>query len=77
VAEIRGNIIKQGKRNGVSRHLYAKTDEEKIAARKLDLDKMLEVFNVRSVASITTVANFLFAEDACNQHRSCRSCCQP
>jgi len=48
--EIEGNITKQGKRNGISRYLHAKSDKEKIAARKLDLDKMLEVFNVRSVA---------------------------
>ena len=70
---IEGNIIKQGKRNGISQRLHAKSDKEKVAAWGSDLDKMLQVFNVRSVASITTAANFLFSEDACNQHRSCRS----
>jgi len=50
VAEIEGNIIKQGKRHGISRHLHAKSDMEKVAAWGSDLDKMLQVFNVRSVA---------------------------
>jgi len=50
VAEIERNIVKQGERNTISRHLHAKSDREKIIASKLDLDKMLQVFNVRSVA---------------------------
>ena len=44
------NITKQGKRNVISRHLRAKSDKEKTAAWRLDLDKMLQVLNVRSVA---------------------------
>jgi len=50
VAEIEGDITKQGKRNGISRHLHAKSDKEKVAAWGSDLDKILQVFNVRSVA---------------------------
>jgi len=50
VAEIEGDITKQGKRNGISRHLHAKSDKEKVAACRSDLDKILQVFNVRSVA---------------------------
>jgi len=49
VAEIERNIIKQGNRNVVSRRLHAKNDKEKIAAWKLDLDKILQVFDVRSI----------------------------
>jgi len=50
VGEIERNIIKQGKRNVISRHLRAEADKEKVAAWRLDLDKILQVFNVRSVA---------------------------
>ena len=75
--EIEGNIIKQGKRNGISQRLHAKSDKEKVAAWGSDLDKMLQVFNVRSVASITTVAKSPLSGDACSQDRSSRSCSQP
>jgi len=50
VAEIEQKIIKQGRRNVNSRYLHAKDDREKIAAWRSDLDKILQVFNVRSVA---------------------------
>jgi len=49
VAEIERNIIKQGKRSVISRPLRAKNNKEKIAAWKLDLEKIIQVFNVRSV----------------------------
>jgi len=52
VAEIRARIIKQGKRNVVSRHLHAKYDKERIAAWRLDLVRILHVFNVRSIAPV-------------------------
>ena len=42
-------IIKKGKRNPVSRLLHAKNDKETIATWKSDLNKILLVFNVRSV----------------------------
>ena len=44
-------IEKQGKRNVVSRHLHARNDKEKIAAWKLDLNRILHVFNVRPTFS--------------------------
>jgi len=50
VTEIERNIIEQEKRNVISRHLHAKDDREKIAAWRLGLDKVLQVFNVCSVA---------------------------
>ena len=50
MAEIERGVIKQGKRNVISQHLRAKADKEKIAAWRLDLDKVLQVFDVRSVA---------------------------
>ena len=45
-------MIKQGKRNVISRHLHAKNDKDKIAGWKLDLNRILQVFNVRSVIPV-------------------------
>ena len=41
-------IIKQDKRNVVSRMLHAKEDKDKIATWKQDLNRFLHIFNVRS-----------------------------
>jgi predicted YcjX-like family ATPase len=49
LAEIQRKIIKRGKRNALSRLFHAKIDKETIAAWKSDLNKILLVFNVRSV----------------------------
>jgi hypothetical protein len=49
VAEFQRNIIKQEKRNMISRHFHAKSDKERIAAWKLDLVGILNIFNVRSI----------------------------
>ena len=52
MAEIQGRVIEQAKRNAISRHLHAKNDKEKIAAWKSDLNRILQVFNVRSIISV-------------------------
>jgi hypothetical protein len=49
VAEIQRKVIKQSGRNAVSRLLHAKSDKETIAGWKLELNRILQVFNVRSV----------------------------
>ena len=36
----------------MSRHLHAKNDKDKIAGWRLELNRMLHVFNVRSIASV-------------------------
>ena len=51
VAEIQRRVIKQSKRNSVSRLFHAKNDKEKVAAWKSDLNRILHVFNVRSGTS--------------------------
>ena len=51
VAEIQKKVIKQGKRNAVSRLLHAKSDKDMIATWRSDLNGILLVFNVRFVAS--------------------------
>ncbi|KAF9644519.1 hypothetical protein BDM02DRAFT_935257 [Thelephora ganbajun] len=45
VAEIRKKIVKQGKRNVLSRPFHAKSDKKSIAIWKVDLNSILHVFN--------------------------------
>ena len=52
VEEIQRRIIKQSKRNVISRHLHARIDKDKIAAWRMDLVRILQVFNVRSIVSV-------------------------
>ena len=49
VAEIQRKVTKQSRRNAVSRLFHARNDKDMIAAWKLDLGRILQVFNVRSV----------------------------
>jgi len=42
--------MKQSERNVVSQLFHAKYNKEKIAAWKLDLNRILHVFNVRSLS---------------------------
>ena len=50
MADIQKNVAKWVKRNPVSRHFNAKKDKEAIVVWRMDLEKILQVFNVRSVA---------------------------
>ena len=52
MASIQRGVIKQGKRNGFSRHLHSKNDKDKIAAWRLDLNRIVHVFNVCTTTSI-------------------------
>jgi len=52
VAAIQRKVVEQGKRNVISRHLHAKDDKEKIAAWRMDLVRILHVFNVRPIPSV-------------------------
>lgn len=47
VAEIQRNVVKRGKRSALSRRFHKKEDNEAIAAWRLDLNRILRVFNVR------------------------------
>ena len=51
VAEIQRNIVERGKRNAVTRLFHVKNDKEAVTTWKLDLNRILHVFNVRSVTS--------------------------
>ena len=49
VADIQGKLVKWDKRSAVSRRFHAKNNKKTIATWKLDLDKILQVFTVRSI----------------------------
>ena len=49
MAEIHRKVIKQSGRNAASRIFQAANDKDTIAAWKLDLDRILQVFNVSSI----------------------------
>ena len=62
-------VIKQSKRNVLSRLFNAKDDKEAIAAWRLDLNRILHVFNVRSIASSPPLLTIRFqTELAINTH---------
>ena len=52
MAEIQRGIVKGGKRNAISRVFHAKDDQGTIAAWRLDLNRILHIFNVRSITSV-------------------------
>ena len=51
MADIQRKLVKWGKRNVVSRCFHAKDDKVKIAVWRSDLNKILQVFDVRSLVS--------------------------
>ena len=68
------NIEKQGKRNVVSRYLHARNDKEKIVAWRLDLNRILHVFNVRPTVSLRLLLTLLVDRTCdkytCNRFRA-------
>ena len=51
MVEIQRGVVKGGKRNAISRVFHAKNDQGAIAAWRLDLNRILHIFNVCSVTS--------------------------
>lgn len=69
VAGIQRKVIKQSKRNTVSRLLRAKDDKDAIADWRLDLNRILHVFNVRSITYAPPLLTVRFqTELAINTH---------
>ena len=60
MGKIQRNIVKRGERNVISRHFHRKDDNEAIATWKLDLDRILHLFDVRSVTSLRSLLTFRF-----------------
>ena len=52
MTEIEGNVTKQSKRNRFFRLIHAKTDKDKIAAWRAELNRILQIFNVRPTTSL-------------------------
>ena len=60
VTEIQQRIVKQGERGAISRHFHAKNDKDKIAAWRLDLNRILQIFNVRPIVSVRSLLTMHF-----------------
>jgi len=76
VADVQRNLVEWSKRGAISRRYRAKDDKKMIATWSLDLDKILQVFRVRSVSwNVMAVANISLLEGTSNHHcnDSCRS----
>ena len=58
--EIQRRIVKQGKRGPISRHFHAKNDKDKIAAWRSDLNRILQVFNVRPIVCARSLLTIRF-----------------
>ena len=54
VADIEKRAVKLGKRTAVARLFHFKDDKERIAAWRLDLNRILHIFNVCSIKSPPT-----------------------
>ena len=52
VAAIQTKIVKQGKRNVLFRLFHAKNDKDMVATWGHDLNRILHIFNVRSVSLV-------------------------
>ena len=50
VANIQRKLVKWDKRSAVSQHFRAKKDKKTVAAWRLDLEEILQAFDVCSVA---------------------------
>ena len=70
MAEIHEKVVKQSERNVVSRLVHAKNDKDTVASWKLDLNRILHVFNVRPVGSVplSLTASILQTELAITTH---------
>ena len=61
----------------VSLRLHAKNDKETITAWRLDLDEILQVFDVRSTIRAKVNANLSLPGGTRNEHKSNRLCRSP
>jgi len=57
VAEIQRKIMKQSGKHKFSQFLHARSDKDTIAGWKSDLNRIVVVFNVRSVSPYLAAAN--------------------
>ena len=60
VEEIEKKVTEQSERHRFFRIILSRSDKDAIAGWKSDLNRILNVFNVRSVRSCVVVANRIF-----------------
>src|SRR5580698_3275194 len=58
VADIQREVIEQSQRNRIYRLFHAKGDKDKIVAWRVNLNRILHVFNVCSIASSRSLLTF-------------------
>ena len=73
VGDIERKLGKWSERNVISRHLHAKKDKKTVVGWRSDLEDIVQVFNVRAVACVITVANLPLPEGTPSNYRSSRS----
>ena len=66
VADVQ-KIVKQGKRNAVSQLLHAKKDKDMIAAWRREINRILRIFNVRSVDAVWRLLSNSLSDGAINK----------
>jgi hypothetical protein len=67
VGEIQGNIIHQGKRHAISRAFHAKADKDTIAGWQKKINRILHIFNVRSIDPPWRLLRIFVPDGAVNQ----------
>lgn len=69
MGEIREKVIEEGKRNAASRYFFAKSNKDMIVGWREELNRILQIFNVRPVDSVRrSLTAFCQTELAINTH---------
>ena len=58
--KVQEKVIKQEKRGVITRHFHARSDKKVVATWRLDLNRILHVFNVCSVTSVQPFLTLCF-----------------
>ena len=67
-SDIQKKAIKEIGRNYLSQLVHAKGDKDKIAAWRLELNRILQIFNVRSVVLTSSLLTTLFSDQVVLEH---------
>ena len=67
IAEIERKIVKRSQRNRISRAFHANEDKSAIIAWNRNLDRILQIFSVRSLCVVWQLLRVSFSGGAVNQ----------